>query len=237
MIVYFIVGVIILCIISSLLEKLWDVLKAILSVGLTIVICVGIFCLIRWLYSLIGYPVWLIGLLVFGLIIFNLVSSIRYFVKIGRARKLLRNAADIAERINREESDVIQEVEKEISAAIVEMQMATDAELYNKVQGEIDETIEALNREKRGLKQVLEAIPCFRTEIRQIDMAKEICDKKKIFIEKLQKLVDKKDVIVVSGLENGGDKSILSWDKKLYKSAIENPEPSNMLPTMHLEID
>lgn len=235
-ILYIIVGLIIIGIISAI----WDVLKAIVGTIVGIAAAIGIVVLIGWVYSLLGYPAWLIWLLVAILVICNPVCLILYLVRKGKAIKALKKAADVSEEINRVESEEIKEkIENQISKTMAERGMATDVEVYDGLKDHLEDinvSIDTLNKKKQELKEWLKNKSIFSPGVKVIDQALAISDMKEIFKERFQKLVESGEIVVETNL-NGEDETVLSWDKKLYKSTKMNPQPSNMLPTMHLEVD
>lgn len=235
-IVYIIGGLLVL----GLICTLWDFFKAVLSV----VFAIGVAILIGWVYALIGYPMWLIWLLVAVLIICNSICLVSYLCLKSKATKILKRAAGVSKEISRIENEEIKEETKnKISETLASMGMATDAELYNQEKeyfDNMDIRIGALDNRKQELKNDLKSIFGAKTGVKVIDQALTmLTDSKSIIQEMFKKLVEAGEIKIESDLncvdENAQD--VQSWDKKLYKSTVENIEPANMLPTQRLELD
>ena len=109
--------------------------------------------------------------------------------------------------------------------------MGTDKEIYDKLNF-CD--AKALNSRKKDLKEKLAHHAKYHSGIQVIDQAIPLIDTKSIFNGELETLIHSGEIVIESNLNQ---ESNMSWDKKLYRTTLESLNPSNMLPTVHLEID
>lgn len=223
---YIIIGLIILVIIGFIMEYIYAI------VALAILIAAILF--VHWLYAKINYPIWPIEATIVFLIIFNLIYMVRYLRWKSKYMKVLKESLYQAEEINCIKDNGIETMVSEgILSAMESMGMGTDAEIFENMDWDItDELSERIAKLRNWLQQY----EIRETKVEQIDQALCEFSSKKVFREQLKKLVGAGKIVINTEL-NGQEKKTKSWDNMLYGATEKSTDASNMLPTIHMEID
>lgn len=232
-IIIVIIVIIVIGIISKIVQFISDYWKIMIGAVILIAALAGMILFVHRRYSLAGYPIWPIWGIVFFLAAFDFMCFIYYLLCKRKLIRILEKAADEAEEINNKDIEMNEEVRRQISEVMAEMGMGTDLDILDKL--DFNDII-ALNDKKKKLKDKLVQYKITYPNVQVINKAIIPSEDQKIFKEALRSLIDTKEIVIeASNLIK--DEANNSVDRKLYKTTLECPNPSNMLPTIRLEID
>lgn len=230
-IIAIIVIMVVIGVLSWLKELLWD--SGIIPFLLKLAACVAAVFAVYWLYSLAGCPSWLIGMLAVFLIVYNMISWFRYLGLKSRYGRILEDASVKSKEIAHVAEEFAELMKRKISDVINEAGMATDAEIFKKL--ELGINLADLNKKRDELNAKLKEFNTYGI-VKEMKAIAKKNDEKKVFAEQLEVLLEQNEIKIQTQL-NGDGKTAESWDNNLYCTTRPCIEGSNMLPPIHMEID
>lgn len=229
-IIVIIIGVMIV-ILSWLKELLWD--SGIIPLLLRLVACAVAVFAVHWLYSLMGCPGWLIVAVAVLLTVYNVISGLMYFGLQNRYSKILDDAFAQYKEIVHAAEEYADLMKNKISDVINQAGMATDVEIFKKL--ELDVDIDSLNKKRDELSAKLKIFSPYGI-VKEMKTIALKDDEEKVFAEQLNLLLEQEEIKIQTRL-NSDEKTAESWDNNLYCTTRPCIEGSNMLPPIHMEID